>query len=230
MTQEVATSPKLYQTEDGSLTLYNPSIGEHYHSTHGAIQESKHIFIGYGLREKLSNPPARPLRILEIGFGTGLNTLLSWQMSIQVAHPIHYTTLELYPLEPAVYQQLHFELDEGFDTHERLQQLHNTPWDVPKALDEYLTLYKRHVNLIDVSLDGVYDLVYFDAFSPEAQPELWSEEVFRRIASACNPGAILTTYCAKGEVRRRLQRAGFVVERLAGPPGKREVLRATRTL
>lgn len=227
MTQQ-QLAPEFHLTKDGSLTLYNPSLGEHYHSTHGALQESRHIFIGYGLLPLLASNPTEPLHILEVGFGTGLNALLSWREATRVSHPIHYTTLELYPLEPVVYEQLHFDLAPQAVTQERLQQLHRAQWDKPIIMDEYFTLHKRHVDLTSVDLGKEsYDLIYFDAFSPEAQPELWSEEGFIRIAEASALGAVLTTYCAKGEVRRRLQRAGFMVERLAGPPGKREVLRAT---
>lgn len=220
-------TPELYRTEDGSLTLYNPIIGEHYHSTHGALQESRHIFIGYGLLPQLQSKPACALRILEVGFGTGLNALLSWQEATRTACPIDYTSLELYPLAADVYEQLSFAIEPQADTDARLQQLHRAPWDERCILDECFTLYKRQADLCSAELGRGYDLIYFDAFSPESQPELWSEEIFTRLVHAANSGAVLVTYCAKGEVRRRLQRAGFVVERLAGPPGKREVLRGT---
>lgn len=218
--------PLLRMTEDGSPTLYHEALGEHYHSTHGALQESRHIFIGYGLLPALSEPRREPLRVLEVGFGTGLNALLTRLEAARCGAPIDYTTLELYPIEPEVYRLLNFDLEPRAEAAELLLRLHQAPWDEPYPLDEWMTLHKRQADLLSVELGQGYDLIYFDAFSPETQPELWAEEVFARLAEASAPGAILATYCAKGEVRRRLQRSGFLVERLPGPPGKREVLRA----
>lgn len=218
------------QTEDGSPTLYSNQFGEHYHSIHGAIQESQHIFIEAGLKAHLRANNSRVLNILEVGFGTGLNALMTAIISEQLGLTVNYTSLELYPIEKDIYEQLQFDLNSPISDL-CLKELHTVPWDKPIRLETIpsFTLEKKHIALQDYQPKGEeLDLVFFDAFSPEAQPELWSEEIFRRLYHASRWGAVLTTYCAKGEVRRRLQRAGWIVERLAGPPGKREMLRASK--
>lgn len=218
--------PELATTEDGSLTLFAPTFGEHYHSTHGARQESEHIFLRLGLLHRLEGMPMtdRPLRLFEVGLGTGLNALLTKVAVEQAKCPLCYYSIERYPLEEELANQLNYS---DLPT-EDLRAIHEAPWGEDISLSPYFTLHKIQGDLT-ISLFPVgLDLIYFDAFSPESQPELWEEGVFRRLFEASSPGAVLTTYCAKGEVRRRLQRAGFLVERLPGPPGKREVLRATR--
>lgn len=220
--------PELATTEDGSLTLFAPTFGEHYHSTHGARQESEHIFLRLGLLHRLeeSSMSDRPLRLFEVGLGTGLNALLTKVTVEQAKRPLCYYSIERYPLEEELANQLNYS---GLPT-EDLRAIHGAPWGEDISLSPYFTLHKIQGDLTTSSFPEGLDLIYFDAFSPESQPELWEEGVFRRLFEASSPGAVLTTYCAKGEVRRRLQRAGFLVERLAGPPGKREVLRATRPL
>ena len=220
--------PELATTEDGSLTLFAPTFGEHYHSTHGARQESEHIFLRLGLLHRLEGIPMtdRPLRLFEVGLGTGLNALLTKVAVEQVKRPLCYYSIERYPLEEELANQLAYS---DLPT-EDLRAIHGAPWGEDISLSPYFTLHKIQGDLTTSSFPAGLDLIYFDAFSPESQPELWEEGIFRRLFEASSPGAVLTTYCAKGEVRRRLQRAGFLVERLAGPPGKREVLRATRPL
>lgn len=220
--------PQLARTEDGSLTLFAPAVGEHYHSTHGALQESRHIFIQLGLQHRLEQPldSDRPLRLFEVGLGSGLNALLTASLAEEFHQPIHYYSVERYPLPPEVYRQLTFpELEDGL-----LQAIHDAPWEEAASLSPHFTLHKLQGDFTELSLPSPLDLVYFDAFSPESQPELWTQKIFQRLFEASAPGAVLTTYCAKGVVRRRLQQAGFLVERLPGPPGKREVLRASRPL
>lgn len=247
------TIPQLEETEDGSLTLYTPRFGEHYHSTHGAVQESAHIYLGLGLRQRLEHwaePEAVALRCFEVGFGTGLNALLSWREAERSHRLIHYYSIERYPIPAELYHQLHYELStadalstvggleqhsasEGAplgcleDSHSALMRLHEAAWDEDVTLSRYFVLHKISGDLNALPFPSALDLVYYDAFSPESQPELWCEELFAQLRHCCRLGAILTTYCAKGEVRRRLERSGFSVERLPGPPGKREVLRAT---
>lgn len=219
------TTPQLALTEDGSPTLFAPTVGEHYHSTHGALQESLHIFIRLGLRHRCEAgvKPERPLRLFEVGLGTGLNTLLTATEAERLSVPIHYYSVERYPLTPEVYGQLAFA---GLDTS-LLQAIHTAPWGEDVPLTPYFTLHKLQGDLTELRLPHTLDLIYFDAFSPESQPELWEEGIFQSLFDATEAGAVLTTYCAKGVVRRRLQAVGFFVERLPGPPGKREVLRAT---
>lgn len=215
-------------TEDGSQTLYNPQFGETYHSTHGAVQESRHVFIEAGLTARLSTEHAPPLRVLELGFGSGLNALMTMLYTKAGGISLHYTTLELYPLAPEVYERLSFPLGLGSD--ELLSKLHRAPWGNRSTIDDQVgtQLEKYQVRIEDYDRGQDFDVIYFDAFSPETQPELWTEELFARLYTMSRRGAILTTYCAKGEVRRRLARAGWQVERLAGPPGKREMLRASK--
>ena len=166
----------------------------------------------------------RPLRLFEVGLGTGLNALLTKVEVEQAKCPLYYYSIERYPLEEELASQLAYS---DLPT-EDLRAIHEAPWGEGISLSPYFMLHKIQGDLTASSFPTGLDLIYFDAFSPESQPELWEEGVFRRLFEASSPGAVLTTYCAKGEVRRRLQRAGFLVERLPGPPGKREVLRATR--
>ena len=219
----------LAPTEDGSPTLYNPLFGEHYHSIHGAVQESMHIFIEAGLHSWLKNSTKQSLHILEVGFGTGLNALLTALDEQSQELPLHYTSLELYPVQEDIYSQLHFDIKHP-NSDKCLQELHTAPWDKAITLqcNPHFTLEKRHCALQEFSATHPIDLIYFDAFSPEAQEELWKEAIFKTLYDKSHSGAIIVTYCAKGEVRRRLQRAGWQVERLAGPPGKREMLRGTK--
>lgn len=235
--------PELRLTDDGSLTIYAPSSGEHYHSTHGAIQESQYIFVRHGLDYRASlSPELSNIRVLEVGFGTGLNTLLTLHWAEQAKKLISYTSIELYPLQPELYTQLTYDIDDMPHATKSLQALHKAPWEEVQSvsalsllkhatsLQSYLELGNSSPPLVtegEKKQVNSFDVIYFDAFSPEAQPELWQEEVFTSLHRLCAPRAVLTTYCAKGEVRRRLQRAGFVVERLPGPPGKREILRAS---
>ena len=221
-------APELHTTEDGSLTLYAPTFGEHYHSTHGAVQESEHIYLGLALRERMSSwrEGDAPLRLFEVGFGTGLNALLSWREAEERHIPLQYYSIEKFPITPEIYEVLHYEgLGEEREVKDQLLRLHTAPWDEAIELSPFFTLYKLRGDLTTCTFPERLSVIYYDAFSPESQPELWAEELFQRLGKVASSGAILSTYCAKGEVRRRLQRSGFLVERLPGPPGKREVLR-----
>lgn len=221
-------APELHTTEDGSLTLYAPTFGEHYHSMHGAVQESEHIYLGLALRERMSSwqEGDAPLRLFEVGFGTGLNALLSWREAEERHIPLQYYSIEKFPITPELYEALHYEgLGEEREVKDQLLRLHTAPWDEAVELSPFFTLYKLRGDLTTCTFPEKLSVIYYDAFSPESQPELWAEELFQRLGQVASSGAILSTYCAKGEVRRRLQRSGFLVERLPGPPGKREVLR-----
>lgn len=206
-------------TADGSGTLYVPELDEHYHSVKGALTESRHIFIDMGLAATASGSPS----VLEVGFGTGLNALLAWQWADKMQRPVHYTTLERYPLSWNEVAQLKYE------HAAELEQIHTTPWEVDVPLSPYFTLHKIQCDAttyLQQATTQQFDVVFFDAFAPEKQPELWSETIFQGIYQTMRPGGLLTTYCAKGCIRRLLQSIGFVMERLPGPPGgKREMLR-----
>lgn len=219
---------EIRQTKDGSNTLYVPELNEHYHSVHGAMQESQHVFIKHGLEHALEQKP--DVKILEVGFGTGLNAILTFPYALAQKAFVQYDTLEKYPLTREVVAQLHFEKfilnPELLDYY---KQMHAAPWNEPVDLIPYFTLQKIHETLEEFCPpDAYYDVIYFDAFAPEKQPELWTEEVFTKLYKAVRPGGVLVTYCAKGSFKRALKAAGFVVEALPGPPGKREMTRGTR--
>lgn len=243
------------RTEDGSATLFVPELNEHYHSTKGARTESQHIFIDMGLKASTVNSP----RVLEVGFGTGLNAWLTLEAAEKSGRKINYTGLELYPLEWETVEQLEYiPYDELLATDngqqsaiELFKQLHTSPWEEDVQITPHFTLRKVQADfnqwIMDnekrimscanscvanspfSTLSSPFNLVYFDAFAPEKQPEIWSQELFHRLYVLLAKDGILTTYCAKGVVRRMLQTAGFTVERLPGPPGgKREILRARK--
>lgn len=210
-------------TADGSATIYVPHLDEHYHSVKGALTESLHIFRNCAFL--YHSPSSQPLRVLEIGFGTGLNAVVT-AMATTKDRKAHYISLELYPVEAQLIEKLNY--GEMVD-NDLLMALHQAQWNAPQVISPTFTLEKLQCDFTQCSLPHDIDVVYFDAFAPEKQPEMWDESLFKRIYDAMADGGILTTYCAKGEIRRRLQRVGFIVERLAGPPGgKREILRATK--
>jgi tRNA U34 5-methylaminomethyl-2-thiouridine-forming methyltransferase MnmC len=221
---------EIRQTKDGSNTLYVPELNEHYHSVHGALQESLHVFIKYGLECVM--PSKKDIKILEIGFGTGLNAILTYPFALAKKAFIQYDTLEKFPLKNEVIDQLQFDkIIDNPELHEVFKKMHQTPWNEPVDLIPYFTLQKIHETLEEfVAPQSYYDLVYFDAFAPEKQPELWSEEMFVKLYNATRPGGVLVTYCAKGSFKRSLKAAGFLVEALPGPPGKREMTRGTKPL
>lgn len=220
------------KTDDGSATLFVPELDEHYHSTKGARTESQHIFIDMGLKASTAASP----RVLEIGFGTGLNAWLTLKEAESSCREVHYTGLELYPLAWEMVEQLgYIPSNEQQHAAELFKQLHTAPWEKEIQLTPHFTLLKQETdaNLLKAETDinklSSFDVIYFDAFAPEKQPEMWSQELFNRLYVLLNKDGILTTYCAKGIIRRMLQAAGFFVERLPGPPGgKREILRARK--
>lgn len=216
---------KLEQTADGSYTLYVPELDEHYHSVKGALTESQHIFIDMGLKHSsVWNP-----RILEIGFGTGLNAFLSLITAEEMKKHIHFTSIERYPLSLEIIHQLDYPsiINRGHATD--YLAIHEAPWEEDAQLTPWFTLHKIESDFTNYRFEKGYDIIYFDAFAPEKQPEMWKQSLFDALYEVLNEGGVLTTYCAKGVVRRMLQSAGFKVERLQGPPGgKREILRATK--
>ncbi|WP_276498636.1 tRNA (5-methylaminomethyl-2-thiouridine)(34)-methyltransferase MnmD [Pontibacter litorisediminis] len=221
---------EIRQTKDGSNTLYVPELNEHYHSVHGALQESQHVFIKYGLEHALEQK--KDLKVLEVGFGTGLNAILTFPYALAKKAFIQYDTLEKYPLSEEVVQQLHYEnIILNPELYEYFLKLHKAPWNEPAEVIPYFTLQKMHESLEEfVAPSSYYDVVYFDAFAPEKQPELWSDAMFEKLYKAVRPGGILVTYCAKGSFKRSLKAAGFTVEALPGPPGKREMTRGLKPL
>ena len=232
-----ANAPKVEvrRTADGSATLYAPGLDEHYHSRHGARQESQHVFIEAGLlpllEAGLGQPCRRPLHLLEVGLGTGLNALLTWQSAQPAGAVVAYDGLETYPLPPAVVAELLPEWQaKSAGAGQRFGQLHAAPWGTMHPLGPHFFLTKINEDLMQAALPAnYYDLIYFDAFAPEKQPGLWTEAVFSALYRAAAPGAVLVSYCAQGQFRRHLRAAGWHTEKLPGPPGKREMTRARKT-
>lgn len=219
---------ELITTEDGSHSLFVPHLDEHYHSIHGAIQESRHVYIHSGFEAC----QLQQINVLEIGFGTGLNAFLTLLESGDANKRVQYTSLELYPLDIDSVKQLNYAQQLTDDEKASLfMPLHLAPWNRAVQITPSFTLHKIETNFSqpnNLNTETLFDVIYFDAFAPEKQPEMWSQLIFDKLFSVCKPNAIITTYCAKGVVRRMLQSAGFTVERLPGPPGKREILRGRK--
>lgn len=219
---------KIIVTEDGSHTLYREDLEEHYHSTHGAIQESQHVFIEAGLRKVVNSNDS--VRVLEVGFGTGLNALLAMKEALDLKKKIQFVSLEPFPLSEEVYRQLNYgSLIDLKDANAHLKKMHESAWNFPFYFTDYFILNKIKSKLEDAEFqDEVFDVVFFDAFAPSKQPEVWSLDNFSKIFNAVRPGGILTTYSSQGQVKRKLKEAGFELEKIPGPKGKREMLRATK--
>jgi tRNA U34 5-methylaminomethyl-2-thiouridine-forming methyltransferase MnmC len=213
---------QLIITEDGSHTLFVPELKETYHSTRGARQESVHVFLQAGMHYMLQYLSINKLNILEVGFGTGLNALLTWQEAEALECKVYYETLEKYPLDLKKIEALNYE------PADCLLQLHVAEWNKPEELSPYFELCKRQMDLLDYSSSLKFDVIYFDAFAPTVQPELWSGAVFRCLNDVLNPGGVLVTYSSKGIVKELLRESGFDVYRLAGAGGKRHMLRAVK--
>lgn len=212
------------RTEDGSTTLYVPELNEHYHSVHGAIQESLHIFVRAGIEYCGRNP----LRILEAGFGTGLNAYLTLIHAGENNLQVTYHSFEKYPLTTEEAARLNYRQLTGgpdlFDT------LHACEWGKEIGITPFFTLCKHQADFHQADFDAQFDLVFFDAFNPDVQPHLWTAEIFQKFHRALKPGGILVTYCVKGIVKQALRSTGFTLKRLPGPPGKREMLRAVKAI
>jgi len=215
---------RLVKTADGSHTIYVPELDEHYHSINGAVQESEHIFIKSGL----ATCTADPVNIFEAGFGTGLNALLSARYAIIKGIKVNYTAIEKYPLQEEIYMQLNHPNFAGKDGAKLSMRLHSAPWGKLTEIVPGFDLLKIKGDLATAVLTGKYDIIYFDAFGPDKQPEMWTQEIFASLDSVLAEKGIFVTYSAKGTVKRNLQSLGFNVELLQGPPGKRQIIRAVK--
>jgi tRNA U34 5-methylaminomethyl-2-thiouridine-forming methyltransferase MnmC len=233
-------------TADGSKTIQIEEWNEQYHSIHGAIQEAKHVFIKHGLlyyveslqgsfdcaKDKLSrdaSDKSQNISILEIGFGTGLNAFLTLLKAEELKQNIQYFGVEAYPILPEELQELNYveqlsaeHLQHAFET------LHQSPWEKEIEVTPYFQVVKQEKKFQDINNENTYDLIYFDAFGPRVQPELWTEDIFKIMYKSLKTNGVLVTYSAKGDVRRAMLSVGFLVEKLPGPPGKREMLRARK--
>jgi tRNA U34 5-methylaminomethyl-2-thiouridine-forming methyltransferase MnmC len=230
MMEEMSSGPgvKIEITGDGSHTLFVPETGEHYHSIYGAIAESRHIFLEAGFKHILRHN--EKVRVLEIGFGTGLNALLTCIEAEISGHQVKYTAIERFPLKEDVYSILNYkDLINHPGSREVFLRLHQMPWNEKGNLSNNFSLQKFAISLQDYRPEkGSFDLVYFDAFGPDIQPEMWTGEVFDKMAFCLRYDGGLVTYSTKGTVKRNLKSAGFKIEKLPGPIGKREILRAIK--
>ncbi len=238
-------------TADGSSTIQIEEWNEQYHSVHGAIQEANHVYIKHGFlfgcnlqlengedsnllhddTENIAvNAQNNPqINILEIGFGTGLNALLTFIKAKEIDQPVHYVGVEAFPIASEELSQLNYADKLQIDTA-IFKKMHDVSWDEMHQISEVFSLKKQKKRFEDISEENKFDVIYFDAFGPRVQPELWTESIFRIMFNALKSDGILTTYSAKGSVRRAMQAVGLEVERLEGPPGKREMLRGRKWL
>jgi tRNA U34 5-methylaminomethyl-2-thiouridine-forming methyltransferase MnmC len=217
--------PEIITTADGSHSLYISDIDETYHSRHGALQESNYVFIEQGIKHlERTN-----IRLIEVGFGTGLNALLTAIYALENKIKVIYHSLETLPLNLELMQSIAVENTIGVGNRELFLSLHHAGWNEEVVIHDFFTLKKIQSSLQEFEAgSNRYDLIYYDAFGPRAQPEMWEAALFNKIASFTNENGVFVTYCAKGQVRRDLIAAGFNVTRLPGPPGKREMMRGIR--
>lgn len=215
---------EIVKTEDGSHTLFVPEMNEHYHSIHGAVQESAYIFIECGFRFCKEET----INIYEVGFGTGLNALLTAAEAISGRKVVNYTSAEKYPISAEVAASLNHMEYAGIQGKELYDAIHSASWNEPVNICRNFVLKKVTTDLVSDPVSGKYNLIYFDAFGPDKQPEMWTRSIFDKISDVTTSGGILVTYSAKGEVRRILQACGFEVFLLPGPPGKRQIIRAIK--
>lgn len=213
-------------TSDGSTTIHLPEWNEQYHSKHGAIQEAYHVFVKNGLhqfntKEKIS--------ILEIGFGTGLNSFITYLEAQKLSLAIDYIGAEAYPVKEDEIEKLNYVEELNANAFaETFSTMHRLSWNIKHAINDTFSLTKREQFFDKIDDKEAFDLIYFDAFGARVQPDLWTVDIFKKMYDALNENGILVTYSAKGSVRRAMQEVGFIVERLPGPPGKREMLRAAK--
>ena len=214
---------EIIETKDGSHSLYSPRFDEAYHSHHGALAESQHIFITNGL-EAIEK---QEINIFELGFGTGLNALLACAYAEAKGIKINYHSIEFYPVPSEVYTKINYPTIIGYE--EKFQQIHRADWNEKMQLSPYFSFDKINASITDIDLDlSGMDIIFFDAFSPEKQPEMWTTDIFTKVFNILSPGGILVTYCSKSYVRKNMQQVGFQIKKIPGPHGKRDMVRATK--
>lgn len=217
---------KIITTEDGSHSLFDEKLNETYHSTRGARGESIHVFIREGLEYWLGKNRTEEVRVLEVGLGTGLNAFLTVQFAMKEKQNIHFTSLEPFPIEKEIYENLNFHQSE--EEKGLLLEIHTSEWEKEVGLTKYFKLFKTVAKLEDFESDELFNIIYFDAFAPSKQPEVWSLENLKKCYALLDQGGILTTYCAQGQFKRNLVEAGFDVVTLQGAMGKKEMVRGIK--
>lgn len=217
---------ELILTGDGSHTIFLPEQNEHYHSKHGAINEAYHVFINAGLHQF---PTTDLINILEMGFGTGLNAFISFLESMHRGFKINYTAVEAFPVPLDEFSKLNYTSNLQAEKHNGIfKKMHRLAWYKKQQISDNFSLIKIKEKLENVVLERKYNLIYYDAFGPRVQPELWTVSIFEKLYKCLRNNGILVTYSAKGSVKRNMQAVGFTVEKLAGPPNKRHMLRAIK--
>lgn len=225
----MALNPKIEVTEDGSNTLVHPKFNAHYHSVFGAVQESNHVFIDSGLKFQQPNLQDNRCRILEVGFGSGLNAFNTLISSEELSLNIDYVAVEQYPISLETVSQLNFPTAfKREDLQSTFNKMHDVVWEKPVKISENFTLEKRQQDIFNLKDENDYDLIFYDAFGPGAQPELWTAPIFEILYKSLKEQGVLVTYCAQGAARRAMQSVGFAVQRCPGPPSKRHMLRAVK--
>lgn len=219
----------LTKTADGSNTLFNETIGEHYHSAHGALQESKHVFIDAGLKFSIEQNQDQEIKVLEVGFGTGLNFILSFAHCEEQNVKLNYTGIEAFPLTRDVIEQTGYNAyieDKKWSAFIENYELALTK---PQNISSHCELTIAHQTLIDFNSDKLFDVLYYDAFSVQHQPEMWTNEVIAHACSFVKQGGVFVSYAITGNLKRAVKACGFDIEKLPGAPGKREMLRAIKS-
>lgn len=224
MKKSKPTDANLFVTEDGSHSIYSEKHGVSYHSKYGALQETLHVFIDAAL--KFKSATSQQLSILEIGFGTGLNALATLAEANAQHLVIDYVAVEAYPISMTQAEQLNY--GDLLEMEDHFLKMHAAPWETPVQLSSQFTIEKVLTKFEHLDYENQFDIVYFDAFAPDAQPELWGKSIMTKMYKALRPNGVLVTYCAKGIVKRTLKSVGFAIEAIPGPPGKREMTRALK--
>lgn len=220
-------SRKIYESSDGSKTLYWEQFDETYHSVHGAFTESNHVFIQSGLEYFLRINQKQSIHILEMGFGTGLNAVLTYLAAQKNQIKINYHSIEAFPLQHNEYSKLNYSTLLDIN-QEAFLNFHECKWNQTNKISTNFELTKWNTTLQEFQTNHSFDIIYYDAFAPSAQPELWTKEIFDSMFQKMNQKGVFVTYCAKGQVKRDLKAVGFQVEAIPGPPRKREITRAIK--
>ncbi|MBS1525560.1 MAG: tRNA (5-methylaminomethyl-2-thiouridine)(34)-methyltransferase MnmD [Bacteroidetes bacterium] len=224
MTQEL----KIVPTADGSNTIFNSQVGENYHSKHGALQESRHVFLNSGLKYFIENNRAREVKVLEVGFGTGLNFLLSAEYCAEDGVKLHYTGIEAYPLSQDLVLQTGYDQFVPAPVWDSFIGHYANSLNATVNINQNCQMRIAHCQLLEFESNDKYDLIYFDAFASARQPEMWDEKAIRHTVGFLKPGGVFVTYAITGNLKRTMKSLGLKVEKAAGAPGKREMLRAIK--
>lgn len=222
---DLSKNRKIITTNDGSHTLLVPALNEQYHSIHGAVKEAEHVFLNMGLDECLRSE-RDSINVFEVGFGTGLNALLSAQWATSKQKKLAYTSVEKFPVSKMEFQQLNYgDILNGSELYTKIT---GAKWGDFTTVSNVFSLRKLKLDLLKDTLPNGFDVVFFDAFAPNKQPELWDTLVFEKIYGIMSENSLMVTYCCQGQAKRNMISAGFEVEKVPGPPGKREMLRARK--